>query len=114
LKINLKLWLGYEYMDMDYGYKCTVSITNSAVTKNVPSRIGAMLTATDKYFIIHHVEWVFTGGKGGTENSGYQLFTTVRIVDGDNQNRVTVKVYSDADTVACTDTADISVLPENN
>ena len=105
---------GSEYRSGSGGYKCSVSITNSTVTKNVPSRIEAMLTPTDKYFIIHHVEWVFTDGKGGTENSGYQLYTTVKVADDDNPNRVMVKVYSDAATVACTDTADISVLPENN
>ena len=51
--IGAQGYYGYGY---GYGgYKCSVSITNSTVTKNIPSRIEAILTATDKYFITLYI-----------------------------------------------------------
>lgn len=89
---------------------CAVSITEPVnVIRGSPSKINATLSPST--FRPHHIEWVFRGGKGGKKVSGTKLYTTVKMVDADNLYYVDVNVYSDATTLACTDTALIKVKP---
>lgn len=88
-------------------------ISGSVVTRATRSMLTATLTA-DKYFTLHHVEWAFTGGKGGTKNSGSNLSTSVVMVDSDNDYSVRVKVFSDATTEQCSSSAVIVVNPRTD
>jgi uncharacterized protein (TIGR03437 family) len=90
---------------------CQVEIINSTVQRAEKSKIEA--TITPLTFLIHHVDWIFTGGKGGTKKSGQQLSIQVTMVDGDNPYTVEVRVFSNASTVACMGTALIDVTPRS-
>ena len=55
------------------------------------------------------VEWIFTGGKGGTKDTTPNLSTSVILVDGDNSYSVKCRVTVGG--TVCEDTANITVNP---
>jgi hypothetical protein len=57
------------------------------------------------------VEWVFTGGAGGTKDTTPTLATSVVLVDGDNQYSVECRVTING--VVCKDSVPITLIPRS-
>jgi len=80
---------------------------NVTMMRAMATQIMATIKPAD--YTPHHYEWVFTGGAGGTRNTGATPNTTITMVDGDNAYTVTARAYKDASTVLCEDRKNIAV-----
>ena len=109
-------WLGVRANEVKFNQDedCQVTIEGPldgekvSLTRGVATQITAVIEPAD--FEIDHVEWIFTGGAGGTRDTGTALNTTITMVDGTNAYTVEVRVYSNATEVACMDKKNIAVV----
>jgi hypothetical protein len=81
--------------------------TGLEVERATPTIIRARLLPSG--FPYHHVDWQFSGGQGGTRNTGTNPSTTITMVDGAGFYTVRVRFFEDELTPLCFSTLTLSV-----
>jgi hypothetical protein len=79
------------------------------VTRGIAGSISATVFPRPPYITPNKVEWIFSGGKGGTKNTTPNLSTDVVLVDGENHYGVICKVT--VGSAVFQDSATITVIP---
>ncbi len=90
--------------------KCEVDLPDTInVIRAEKKEIEAKVTLTPSDANKLNTEWIFTGGNGGRKVTGKKFSTKVILVDDINTYEVEVRIYSDGNTVLCSDKATFNV-----